>query len=296
MPSIPVIVLAASLFVLCLLILSLLLPNFSQQKKMKNIATMLLKTEAERDKMMQNQVLVAFTDRLEKKKWFFSLGAQLKAKFDLLGRSESFALYMTKTIMYSTAAAVIGLVRYVLSPQPIVLALPPVLFILVWYLRNRNISVQYKKRETKLIADLPNLISKMISALEVGKPLTDIFRKVAAGDNPLLSGLLKKLLANTEAMSIQDAMLIFAKDVNIPVIYDFVGVVNIVIEKGFTEAEKDLRGIKDDLRELRLLSLQEQTKGNPGKMNAYYIALLLLSGVFFCLCAVNIGSMLFGVL
>lgn len=288
------VVMFVSVFILGYSLLSLLLPGFAQQRKLSTIATLLIKTDQERARMRQNPFILSLSDQVEKKKWLFSiLGPQLKTKYDLLGRKESFAIYTAQTILYGLLAAVGGLLRYAMSPEPIYLVLPFVLFFLVCFLRNQKITKDYAKRQSSLISDLPNLINKMTSALEIGKPLTDIFRKVVAeGDNPLLSALLKKLLANTEAMPIQEALQIFAKDINLPVIYDFVGVVNIVIEKGFREAEKELNGIKNDLRELRMLSLREQTKGNPGKMNIFYVLLLLQSGVFFILCAWNIGKML----
>ncbi|MDN4090912.1 type II secretion system F family protein [Paenibacillus polymyxa] len=269
------------------------IPGFSRQKKIGYMASILNKSESERLQMKQSPLIRNLANQVEKREWLlFLFGSQLKNKYEMLGRKTSFSFYMTQTLLHALLAGGIGILRYLTDPQDMFLVASLLLFILVFIWRRRKITEDFSKRQNALITDLPNLISKMISALEIARPLTDVFRQVAKGDNKLLSALLKKLIANTEQMPLSDALQIFARDVHLPVIYDFVVVVNIVIERGFDEAEKELNSIKNDLRELRALSLREQTKGNPGKMNIFYVILLLPAAVFSILCCMNIINLL----
>ncbi|GIO79646.1 hypothetical protein J6TS7_32560 [Paenibacillus dendritiformis] len=129
-------------------------------------------------------------------------------------------------------------------------------------------------------------------ALETGKSFLSVFQQVAEDCDPLLGEMLKRLIANAQNMPMRDALQLFAKEVDLPVMYDFISVINVGIEKGYKEAVPDLDSIKNDLRELRRLSLVEMTKGNPEKMNIFYTLLICHILIFLFLTFINLFSVL----
>lgn len=270
-------------------ILRIALPGFQRQKKLSNIASLLNKTDSEIAELNQNVFIRSAAKGMKKGDWLDKiLGVKKRKMYRALNKTESYEHYLANIALKS----LVGL------PAPIFLsmttgslwlggiALP--LMALMLYSGLDKINKGYKERQNQLIKELPDLISKMIIALEVGRPLTEIFEGVSEHCDPLLGKLLKKLIADTNTMSMKDALQRFANEVNLDVMFDFVSVTNIILDKGFHEAESDLKSIKTDLRELRRLSMIELTKGNPAKMNTYYFMMIFIVIIFVFLMAQKI--------
>jgi Flp pilus assembly protein TadB len=269
---------AIALLLCTFAILNVVLPGFERERKFAHLASLLQKSDSELLMMKQNSVVRSIIGRLHgdrgKRILDRLFGIQRRQMYEKLNKKESYELYMVKILLQSVLFTFIVILMAAALKSQIFLYMAPITFILFIYAGLRGIQDSYKKRQNKIIKDLPNLISKMIAALEVGKPLTVIFREVSDRCDPLLADMLKKLLVDANVMPMRDALQRFARSIDLPVMYDFVSVTNIVMDKGFREAESDLNGIKNDLRELRKLSLHERTKGSPAKMNRFYFIMI----------------------
>lgn len=255
--------------------LTMVLPGFQRQKKLANMASLLTKTESEINELNQSPFITSLAGHIEKGGWLDRIfGKKSREIYMALEREESYSQYIAKVVLKSFFPVPMIVFITILTKQPIFIALAAMYVVMMIMAGIQGIAKEYKKRQALLIKDLPNLISKMLIALEVGTPLVRVFEEVSLSCSPLLKGMLRKMIANTNQMSMKASLQILAKDINLPVMYDFVSVVNVIMEKGFREAESDLKSIKDNLRELRRLSLVELTKGNPTKMNLFYIALI----------------------
>ncbi|MEK5163179.1 hypothetical protein NYE69_12680 [Paenibacillus sp. FSL R5-0527] len=285
------ILLGAAVVLIVVPLLMLILPGFGRQKKLANVASLLQKSDSELTLMRQNPLIRSFAISMSKRPWLDTIfGKKLRSMYLKLDRKESYELFMAKSIVQSILPCVMILALANALDQPIFFVMAPVSVVLFFWVSLNGITRDFKQRKNLLIRDLPNLINKMITALEVGKPLTLIFTEVSERCGPLLAGMLRKLVADTNIMSMRDALQNFAKQVDLPVMYDFVSVVNIIMEKGFREAEADLNGIKNDLRELRKLSLDELTKGSPTKMNWFYFIMIGHVLIFFFLTMIKMFS------
>jgi Flp pilus assembly protein TadB len=252
-------------------LLNLILPSFERQKRASTLAFYINKSDSEISRLKQNAFVRSLGDRMQKGKWLDSIfGKKNREMYDALGYTESYEHYLAKSILLSSLILPIPIFFAFATKVPFFAVMSPVLVGMMMFSYLRKINIKYKERQNRIIRDLPNLISKISIALEVGQPLVRIFQEVCDDCEPLLAELLKKLIANTNVMPMRSALQLFAQDINIPVMYDFVSVVNVIIEKGFHEAEDDLNSIQIDLKELRRLSLIERTKGNPEKMNLFY--------------------------
>lgn len=274
-------------------VLHVLLPGFERQRKLAHVASLLQKSESELALEKQNALLRSLARGLSSRPWIdVVFGKKLRSKYIKLQKKESYELFIAKTLLQSLLPGMVVIALGVVLSMPILFIMAPASVILFLFVGIQGVTSEHKKRENLLIRDLPNLINKMITALEVGKPLNVIFEEVSERCDPLLGGMLVKLIADTHVMPMRDALQHFAKQVDIPVMYDFVSVTNIIMEKGFWEAEADLIGIKNDLRELRKLSLHELTKGSPAKMNRFYFTMIGHVLIFFFLLIIKMFSAL----
>jgi len=211
------------------------------------------------------------------------LGNKLKQQYNQLEKETSYHEFMMLTVVKSFILVPLLLVAAVILENQIFYLLMPLSVGLLFSCYVADIRAQHKKRQQLLIRDLPNLISKMMIALETGTSFEKIFAQVAEQSHPLLAEMIKRLLANMKHQSLQYALQRFAQEVNVPIMYDFVSVVYVGVEKGYKAAMDDLDMIKNDLKHLRKISLVEQTKGNPEKMNIPYL-LLCVHIVVWLLC------------
>ncbi|BFH18338.1 hypothetical protein PMJ10TS2_79670 (plasmid) [Paenibacillus melissococcoides] len=273
-----------------------MLPNFARQKEVASIASFLSKNDADIHQV-QNAIVKMFSQqvlpRLDQK-WGIDriFGKKLYEKYTSLGRKESFIQYISGLLVKSLIMVPPVIFLSIVANNALILLLAPIFSIVLFLLYVRDINRLYNQRKNTLIRDLPNLISKMMIALETGKSFLSVFQQVAEDCDPLLGEMLKRLIANAQNMPMRDALQLFAKEVDLPVMYDFISVINVGIEKGYKEAVPDLDSIKNDLRELRRLSLVEMTKGNPEKMNIFYTLLICHILIFLFLTFINLFSVL----
>ncbi|MGG3278956.1 type II secretion system F family protein [Paenibacillus solani] len=283
--------LAVLLFVSC--ILQFALPGFERQRRAAQMARSLNLTQAEELRRGQNPFVRRFSELISRGKWLDSiLGASRREIYNRLGFEKKYEVYIAQVLVNALMMAGLPLAAGLLLEENIFLLLTPAVFFLFGWYGLRQITVWYNKRQNELIEDLPNLISKMITALEVGKPLTVIFEEVSERCSPLLAEMLRRLIADTNIMPIKDALLGFADTINIDVIHDFVSVINVMLDKGFREAEDDLQAIQKDLSRLSKLSLELRTQGDPKKMNIFNILMIGHTLIFIGL----MGMKLFGAL
>ncbi|MCY9542849.1 hypothetical protein M5X17_20480 [Paenibacillus alvei] len=283
------------LFVAVLLIvipiMNLILPNFQRQKHIAKIASFLGKSDNELRRMNQSPAVRYFSERILPKidrKWEIDniFGHKLRDRFNSLGREETYLEFLGKCLFLSIVTGFLIFTLGMFLKMPILYFMVPVILILALIAQFKDLETQFKKRQLTLIRDLPNLIGKIVTSLESGKPVMNIFKQVADQSkysNPLLATLLKKLIANSEKMPMREALQVFANDVQLPVIYDFISVVHIAMEKGYKEAIPDFEAIKSDIQQLSRESMIVRTAGNPEKMNFFYALLVIFVLVFLIL-------------
>lgn len=256
-------------------ILQFALPSFERQRRAAQMARSLNLTQAEELRRGQNAFVRQVSDFISRGKWLDSLlGANRREVYYRLGFEKKYEVYIAQVFLNALMMASLPLLAGLALEENILLLLSPIGFFLFGWNGLRKINAWYNQRQNELIEDLPNLISKMITALEVGKPLTVIFEEVSERCSPLLAEMLRRLIADTNIMPMKDALLGFADTINMDVIHDFVSVVNVMMEKGFREAEEDLQAIQEDLRRLSKLSLELRTQGDPKKMNVFNIIMI----------------------
>lgn len=293
----PSILIFTAVLLMVIPILRIVLPDFSKQKELANIASLLNKSEVELQQLNQGMFVRMLSQgilpRIDEK-WSIDriFGRKLHEKYLTLGKKESYFEYISGLLVKSLIMVPPVVLLSIVAKNTMVLLLAPISVSVLFYAYINDINSLYKKRQNSLIRDLPNLISKMMIALEAGKSFTTVFQQVSESSNPILGDMLKRLIANAESMPMRDALQIFAQEINIPVMYDFVSVVNVGLEKGYKEASEDFLSIKNNLRELRRLSLIEQTKGNPGKMNIFYFTLIVIVLIFLFRCFGNVFAVM----
>ncbi|MGG4108824.1 hypothetical protein AAXB25_33520 [Paenibacillus lautus] len=262
-------------------ILQFVLPSFERQRRAEQMARNLNLTQAEELRRGQNAMVLGFSNLISKGKWLdIIFGEKRREAYDRIGAEKKYEMYISQVLISSLMMALLPLAMGLLLEEKVFLLFSPAAFIMTTWHGLSRIQVWYTNRQNELVEDLPNLISKMVTALEVGKPLTHIFEEVSERCSPLLAEMLRRLVADTNVMPMKDALLKFADDINMPVIHDFVSVVNIILDKGFREAENDLNGIQSDLRELGRLSMELRTQGQPKKM-AVFNALMICHTIVF---------------
>lgn len=270
-----------AVFLAAVTILQLVLPGFKRHKAMADMALWVSKTEDERMDLQQNKMILLVEKGLKKGKLIdFIINKKYRERFNALELGYSYERYLAKIILLSLLICPLVFLMVMVSENSLFYLGIPLLGGVFFMLGLREIEVKYRKRQRLLVRDLPNLIDKMISGLEVGTPLTEVFRVVSTQSSPLLAKLLKEMITNCNRMSISAALTIFAAKVNIPVMYDFVRTAQIISDKGFYEAKNELVRIKERMRNLRKQSLQELTSSNPEKMNKFYILMIAHAFVF----------------
>ncbi|QDA30212.1 hypothetical protein [Paenibacillus polymyxa] len=261
-------------------ILHLVLPDFQQQKKVENLAAMMNKSENEIEQMNQNAILRFLANQLERKSFVdMILGENRRMVYMSLDKKDSYGLFLAKALLKSFSMVPFFIIAGLWIHVPILHVMGVLTVGLLFWSALDSIKKEMKKRQATIIRDLPSLISKMIGALEVGTPLIQVFDEVSQTSSPVLSSMLKKLISNSGVVSMKVALQGFAKSVNLPEMYDFISVVNVINEKGFREAEEDLKQIDGSLQRLSKQSMEERTRGNPEKMTIYYaLAICMVLG------------------
>jgi hypothetical protein len=255
------------------------LPNFKTQKKYATTASLLLKTDIEL-KQQKNSAFSKFlaakvVPTIENKvKFDYILGHNFRKMYQLLGKEETFEEMVANKITISLVGTLPFLALPIITSENLYFLALPIGFILFFFILMQAIRVEYKKRQSEIIRDLPQLIDKMLIALESGKPFITTFQQVQKSSGPRMANMIKKLIADMQIMKATDALEIFAKDTGIPVMYQFAVACKIGIENGYEESQNYFYMIKDEMKELRKASLEELTRSKPEKVKLLYVLLV----------------------
>lgn len=273
-----ILALGISLFIAT--ILHLILPGFENQRRHANRANDIVKTDHEIKKMKEGAIVNLISDQMipkvEKKLPLDRIfGEALRKKYELLGLDETFEQKIAKITLGAIIGSLATLVFPIVTQKPIFIIVTPIMGITMFLNQIRAIDKKYKERQTKIIKDLPTLIDKMMIALEAGKPFSTTFKHVEKTSSPVMSQLLKGLIANMRIMKETEAIELFAKQTGIPVMQQFSAAVKIGIEVGYEEAYDYFEMIKGDLKTIRKTSLEELTRSKPEKMKQLYILLAI---------------------
>lgn len=255
--------------------MQILLPSFEKQKQAARIAQALNLTQAESIRRAQNPFVRRVSDMMMAGSWLDKvLGAKRRETYNLLGIEKKYEVYVAQVFFQSLLVALLPVMLGAMIDEPILYMFGPTGLIIFLRQGLRRITTWDKQRRNDLIQDLPLLVSGMITALAVGAPLRDVFEQVSQRCHPLLAHFLNRLIADLNSMPLKQALQRFADSINMPEIYDFVSVVNVIVEKGFKESEEDLNGIQNDIQRLNRLSLEIRTEGNPQKLNRFYLIMI----------------------
>jgi Flp pilus assembly protein TadB len=275
------IVMGLALVMILLPIINKIVPNFKFQEEIAQWASLFNKNDAEIERLNQHPLVRSLVAGIEKRNLIDRIaGERLRKMYNGLNKKENFAVYLSKTFFKVLAVSCLPIFMYMLVPNKIFLIMVPLGVVLFFMAYIYKIKEEYQKRQNILLRDLPELIDKMTSALAAGRPLERIFEDFSDHCSPILSRMLMNLVANLNTMPMRNALRIFAMEVDYDEMYDFISVVNVIVEKGYHEAESNLQSIKDDLDVLRKKALEEKTKGDPAKFNMVFMVMLTIALVF----------------
>ena len=264
------IIISLGLMLISIALLQLVLPGFRKQDKAARVAELLSQSKAELARSEQNTFLLHMEQRLQNKKWIdFILGVERRTQYEKLERKESYEFYLAKLFLQSVGLSASTFIFYVSYPGIITLILPFIAFVAMIWSSLDQLNKLVSRREKLILQELPSLFEKMIIALEVGRPLENIMESMAKSketSNPMFANLLKRLVSDSHSYTLPVALQTFADSISLPIVYNFVSIVNIIREKGFHEAEQDLNSLQQDIRSLKRVMVRERNKNKPAKL------------------------------
>jgi|GEM_PF-4157806 len=271
---------AGSALILTFFILQIALPNFNRQKRFAEQARLNLLREdqiqLEQDKVtsyIEHNIIGVIDNRFGLDR---ILGVEFRKKYQLLDKEMSYERFLADAFGKSCIIAAATLVLPYLFEDKLYIAIAPVALMLSFLFLFKEIDAEYKKRQSEIVKDIPNLIDKMMITLEAGKPFITTFQQIQrSSSSPRMKKMLNRLIANMGIMRQSDAIEQFARDTGIPEMYQFAVAVKIGIENGYEEAQPYFQSIKHDLRELRKTALEELTRSKPEKIKYLYAILAL---------------------
>jgi Flp pilus assembly protein TadB len=274
------IILASGILIGISYLLHSILPNFKRQKKYTTTATQILKSELELKQGSKGALTQLIAQKvvptIERKVRIDTLfGRHFRKMYKLLDREESFEEMVGNKLTVSFVGVIPFFALPLVTKESLYFIGIPVWFIISFVLQMQGIKHQYKKRQMEISKDLPQLIDKMMIALEAGKPFIITFHQVQKSSGPRMEKMLKKLISNMQVMKATDAIDLFARETNIPVMYQFAVACKIGIENGYEESQNYFHLIKNEMKELRKTALEELTKSKPEKVNFLYGILVL---------------------
>jgi Flp pilus assembly protein TadB len=193
-------------------------------------------------------------------------GSSLRRMLQLMGHNASFERVIADQIIKSLIIAGMMLIVPILTGFTGYYLLSPLGFIVGMVIQNRSIYISYKKWQNELIKDLPLLIDKIQISLEAGKPVVHALRQVYRTASPRLANLLERLILDMQIMKQTEAIDRFARATGIPEMINFSAAVKIAIENGYNSSRNNFEILKQDIRKLRVISLNEITRNKPGSL------------------------------
>lgn len=281
------IILGISVFILGVGILIMVLPNFQRDQRYSALASTMHISETELQRMRQGKMQTFMVNRLfprmEKRINFdFLFGKNMRMMHDLLGSKRTFeemlAEKLSRAILYST----VTLLLPIISSNPYMLLAYPACVIFAFINEVRQVRRRFFAMQREIQKDLPLLIDKMMIALETGKPFIKVFSDLEAHTTGRMQKLLRRLNGNILNMPLPEAITQFAKETTIPVMSEFADAVKIGIANGYEASKQNFDELKDDILELRRVSLEQLTANKPKKAGVLYGILIAfaLTAVF----------------
>lgn len=253
-------------------LLHVLLPGFVREKRYATQALLLSKSAAERQRMQFDPITLALADRLPRleQKLGWGMIGKLRRMYMSLDKEHSFEMEVAGILVKSIIGAMpLAVLPFILGAPALLFAIPAGI-VLFFAAQLNEIPKAYKRRQTEITKDLPQLISKMMIALETGKSFITTIQRLEETSGPRTRKMLSRLNANLRIMSVGEAMDLFAKETGVPVMREFAAAVKIGTNAGYEEAKSYFESIKDELKKLRLVSLKEVTRNQPEKVKRLY--------------------------
>ncbi|MBY9079581.1 hypothetical protein KIH86_08455 [Paenibacillus sp. HN-1] len=254
-------------------LLHMLLPGFTREKRYATQALLLSKSAAERQRMQYDPITLAVADRLPGLEKRLGLGiiGKLRRMYMVLDKEHSFEMEVAGILVKSVIGALpLAVLPFILGAPALLFAIPAGV-VLFFALQLNEIPKAYKTRQMEITKDLPQLISKMMIALETGKSFITTIQRLEETSGPRMKKMLARLNANLRVMNVGAAMDLFAKETGVPVMREFAAAVKIGNNAGYEEAKSYFESIKDELKKLRLVSLKEVTRNQPEKVKRLYV-------------------------
>lgn len=197
----------------------------------------------------------------------------------LMGSNKSFARVIADQIIKAGIFAGCMLALPVITGFRGYIVLVPVAFVVLMIIQNREIYVDYRKWQNELIKDLPLLIDKIQISLEAGKPIIHALQQVYKTASPRLSVMLERLILDMQIMKQTAAMDKFARATGIPEMINFSAAVKIAIENGYDKSRSNFEILKEDIRKLRVISLNELTRSKPRNLRRLQLLMALNAAI-----------------
>ncbi|GIP08236.1 hypothetical protein J1TS5_04060 [Paenibacillus macerans] len=261
--------------------IGMFLPGFDLEKRYASQAALLMKNHKELRRLKMDPVTVFIAD-----KWFPKLSqlrlpilnGKLRRMYQLLGNENTFEEELADKLLKSVVGSLPFLVLPFLLHVPALFFVVPAAIAVFFFAQLNEISKAYKRRQDEIIRDLPQLISKMMIALETGKSFMTTIQRLEETSGPRMKSMLSRLNTNIRIMKLTAAVDLFATETDVPIMRDFAAAVKIGVNSGYGEAKKYFDSIKGDLRKLRLVGLKELTRSQPEKIK--YLYLLIAAHAF----------------
>jgi len=276
---IAVLLFSISVFLAVSYALTLLLPSFSKEKRYAQLALVVTKSDSELKRLRQGKITNYFAFRLYPIANKFIkvdrlVGKKLRHMYSMLGKDETFEEMLAIKLVKSTIAALPILVLPILTKESLFFFLLPIMILVLYVKDISDIKREFELMQLELSKDLPQLIDKMMIALETGKPFITVFKSLEqTSSSQRMKTLLKRLNGNMLNMEPTRAIELFAKDTTIPVMVQFASAVKIGINSGYEEAKVYFDDLIDEILNLRRTALEQLTKSKPGKMKLLYMLL-----------------------
>jgi len=157
------------------------------------------------------------------------------------------------------------------------LSLYPLAVVFLIYRQNLVLRKQYKKWQTEITKDLPELIDKLRISFAGGRDYISAFKRAGENSGLRMGAMIDKLINDLQCMRPAQALDLFAGAFKMPVVTKFTSAVKIAVEYGYEPAENYFRIIENDITEVRRVAVEELTKSKPEKVYQLYLVLFFLA-------------------
>lgn len=264
-----------AVFLLAIFLTSALLPGFKREKKYAAMASTMVRTEkeaararqGEMQKYLAYQLIPGLQKRMNGRNLF---SKEIRIMHELLDTKRTFEEMLAAKIVYSMYTALPTLILPLITSQTAFFAAYPVAVVVMFINEIRGIRSRFQAMQREIQKDLPLLMDKMMIALETGKPFIGVFLELERSTQGRMNFLLKRLNGNFNSMRPEEAISIFAKETTIPVMVQFATAVKIGINNSYTEAKEHFEDIKEEILELRKISMEQLTSNKPKKVAMLY--------------------------